>query len=151
MIGISGYSGLLGSSVLRKCLSTKTKFKVFGRGRNSKKIFDDFAYLNLNNAIDENMINELRGITTFIHCASQIRPNKSLTNLNLIHKEFIDRNALFQSELIEACLKANVKKLVLISATNNLKPNKNGFIDKESAFQTKLNSSYLISKMKVTI
>ena len=84
MIGISGYSGLLGSSVLRKCLSTKTEFKVFGRGNDSKKIFYNFAYLNLNQAINENMINELKGIKTFIHCASQIKPNKSLTSLNLI-------------------------------------------------------------------
>lgn len=147
MIGISGHSGLLGSSVLRKCLLTKTKFKVFGRQNYPEKIFDNFAYLNLNHTINDNMINELKGIKTFIHCASQIKQNKSITNLNLIHREYIDRNALFQSELIEACIKADVKKMVFISATNNLKPNQNGFIDNESGFQTRLNSPYLISKM----
>ncbi len=147
MIGISGYSGLLGSSVLRKCLLTKTKFKVFGRGNYSEKIFDNFAYLNLNRAVNENMINELKGIKTFIHCASQIKQNKSIKNLNLIHRDYIDRNALYQSELIEACIKADVEKIVFISATNNLKPNQNGFIDNESGFQTKLNSPYLISKI----
>ena len=147
MIGISGYSGLLGSSVLRKCKLTKTQYKIFGRRKDPENLIDHFAYLNLNNGINKNFINELEGITTFIHCASQTKITKSLSNLNLIHREFIERNALFQSELIEACIKADVKKLVLISATNNLIPNKNGFIDNESGFQTRLNSSYLISKM----
>tara|TARA_Y100000589_G_scaffold332042_1_gene388759 strand:- start:2860 stop:3771 length:912 start_codon:yes stop_codon:yes gene_type:complete len=147
MIGISGYSGLLGSSILRKSILTNTQYKIFGRRKDPENSIDNFAYLNLNNGIDKNFINELKGITTFIHCASQIKQTKSLSNLNLIHREFIERNALFQSELIEACIKADVKKLVIISGTNNLIPNQNGFIDKESGFQTRLNSSYLISKM----
>ena len=147
MIGISGYSGLLGSSLLRKFKLTKTQYKVFGRKNNTENSFDNFAYLNLNHGISKNIIEELKGIKVFIHCAAQIKPSKSLISSHLIHKEFLDRNAIFQSQLIEACLKADVRKLVVISATNNLKPNKNGLIDKESSFQTNLKSSYLISKM----
>ncbi len=147
MIGLSGYSGLLGSSILRKLNSSNIKYKVFGRKKTDENLFNNFAYFDLNQNINKDLVSELKGIKTFINCAAQIMPTNSLSNLHLIHKQLIERNALYLCELVEACIKADVKKLIIISGTNFFKPNKKGFIDKDCGYQTYLNSPYLISKM----
>tara|TARA_B100000212_G_scaffold289749_1_gene231085 strand:- start:777 stop:1691 length:915 start_codon:yes stop_codon:yes gene_type:complete len=147
MIGLSGYTGLLGSSILRKCIDTKTEYKLFGRNKSDAKSYRNYSYLNLNEKVSNHLIKDLTGISIFIHCAAIKTSTNLESNVSLMNKDLLEFNALYLWDLIAACSKAKVKKIIIISAANALKPNKDGIIDDESGFQTKLNSPYLFSKL----
>ena len=64
-----------------------------------------------------------------------------------IFTEYIISNALFQERLIQACARQKVKKLILVSGTNILLPNKNGLVDSTSQYNLNTKSMYLNSKI----
>ncbi len=108
MILITGASGFVGRNLLRRLGGKGMRIKCLVRDR-SKVDFDEEIDIIQGNISDRNILYEAtRGVDTIIHLAAVIK--------SVVPDELVEVNVMGTKNLIDACLKNGVKRIIHISS-----------------------------------
>jgi nucleoside-diphosphate-sugar epimerase len=146
MIAVTGANGLLGSFIVRKLLEHKKSFVAIKRaGSDTSLLADVEKYITWKNADILNAVEleeALEGATSVIHAAAMV-------SFNPAHERKIFHvNVTGTGNVVNACLAANIKRLVHISSVAALGRQKGqSLIDETNKWvESSVNSTYAESK-----
>jgi dihydroflavonol-4-reductase len=146
MIAVTGANGLLGSFIVRKLLEQKKPFFAIKRAGSDTSLLSDVEkYITWRNADVLNAVDleeALQGATSVIHGAAMV-------SFNPAHeKKIFHVNVTGTRNVVNACLAANIKRLVHISSVAALGRQKGqSLIDENNKWvESSVNSTYAESK-----
>src|SRR5208337_4490948 len=108
MILITGASGFVGRNLLRHIDAKKMRIRCLVRNKN-KLGGDEEAEIIEGDISDRNVLNEAtKNVDTVVHLAAVIKSS--------VPREFVDVNVTGTKNLVEACLRNEIKKIIYVSS-----------------------------------
>jgi dihydroflavonol-4-reductase len=113
-IFVTGGTGLVGSNLVKKLISTGEEITLFSHGDSNHPFLENLKFNKIKGDIRDynSVLNAVNGYDKVYHLAAMLSPNITKTN------DMIETNVKGTENLMKACLETNVEKIVHVSSTS---------------------------------